>query len=129
MNVHELRELADDMRNTDKVIDGVSRVTKHAAQNIKTNAAKIVRTMALAHVPHYPRSINYDHQRLPTGAMAEIGPDKDRRQGALGNFIEYGYAPHNTKPHPHMLPATEKEEPVFRKQLQDVADRHLGGTL
>lgn len=51
----------------------------------------------LAHAPYYPRSITYDLMLSSAGIEVEIGPDKSRRQGALGNLIEYGSS--NNPPH------------------------------
>ncbi|WP_449408001.1 hypothetical protein [Microbacterium maritypicum] len=56
----------------------------------------------MLHAPAFPRSITYDigsgysfvREMFGGGGAdsitAEIGPDKDRPQGALGNLIEYG---------------------------------------
>ena len=49
----------------------------------------------LAHAPAFPSSVTYDISgsgSRATGSQleAEIGPDKERRQGALGNLLEYG---------------------------------------
>lgn len=48
----------------------------------------------LEHAPAFPYSITYDVSTF-TGfgasiIQADIGPDKDRNQGALGNLIEFG---------------------------------------
>lgn len=48
----------------------------------------------LEHAPAYPASITYDVTTGTGYAEAEIGPDKARTQGALGNLLEYGSA-HN----------------------------------
>lgn len=40
----------------------------------------------IGHAPSFPDSITYDVH----GLTAEIGPDKDRRQGALGNILYFG---------------------------------------
>lgn len=42
------------------------------------------------HIPRYPTSITYDVYGGPFFVEAEIGPDKDRAQGPLGNLLEYG---------------------------------------
>ena len=59
----------------------------------------------LAHAPQFPGSITYDFVGMAVGGGVagaffggsgsynveiEIGPDKDRPQGALGNLIEFG---------------------------------------
>lgn len=51
--------------------------------------------MGMSHAPAFPYSITYDVEgsgNSGTGSQlrAEIGPDKGRAQGALGNLIEYG---------------------------------------
>ena len=91
------------------------------ALNIKTDARR--RVTGLAHAPAYPRAITYDSHETPTGAWAEIGPDKERRQGALGNLLEYGSV-HN-QPRPHMAPAAKAEAPRFEKAMQDLAVKAL----
>jgi hypothetical protein len=54
------------------------------------------RTLAtgFVHLPAFPASITYDLSGIQafggTTLQAEIGPDKDRAQGALGNLVEYG---------------------------------------
>lgn len=48
----------------------------------------------MLHAPAFPHSITYDMVGFQgfgaTVLQAEIGPDKGRRQGALGNLIEFG---------------------------------------
>lgn len=70
---------------------GVLPVVKKAAQNVKEGMA----ADAKGH-PHFvslPDSISYDI--IPLGlrtVSARIGPDKRKRQGALGNIFYYGTA-------------------------------------
>ncbi len=101
---------------------GVEAVVKKGALNIKKDAAR--RISGLAHARAYPRSITYD--MLPgINPAAEIGPDKSRRQGALGNILAYGTA--KNPPHPHMRPAAGAELPKFEKALEDLAVKALEG--
>lgn len=44
----------------------------------------------MAHAPAFPFSVTYDIEGDRDRIEAEIGPDKDRAQGALGNLIEFG---------------------------------------
>ncbi len=106
------------------VIRDVKAVVEKGAVNIKKDARK--RIGGLAHARRYPYSITYDmRSSVMTGPTAEIGPDKSKRQGALGNILEYGTV--NNPPHPHMRPAAEAELPKFERALQDLADKTLGG--
>src|SRR4051812_13870755 len=84
---------------------GARKVVAKGALNIKTDARR--RVTGHPHAPAYPNSITYDSHVTPTGGWAEIGPDKDKRQGALGNILEFGTS--KNAPIPHMLPAAEAE--------------------
>lgn len=87
---------------------GMRAVIAKGAQNIKDEAAATI--SGHRHIPHYPRSISYDVRTLgPFSYDAEIGPDKERTQGALGNILEYGTS--KNPPHPHLGPALEHEGP------------------
>jgi hypothetical protein len=96
-------------------------IVKRGAQNIKTGWQANARASAPAHAPAYPASISYDITTAGGVIEAEIGPDKERRQGALGNLLEYGSA-HNP-PHNDGGIALADEEPRFQAQVQALADR------
>lgn len=93
-------------------------VAGRGALNVKKEA------QALApkgpHTPYYAKSISYDVTTSPTGVKAEIGPDKGRRQGALGNIFEYGTG--DTPPHPHLGPALEGEADNFAEYMGAIGD-------
>lgn len=97
-------------------------IVKRGANNIKTDAQRRVGTMR--HAPAYPRAISYETHETVNYAWAEIGPDKNKRQGALGNVIEFG-SPHSA-PHPHMAPAGDAERPKFERELELAAAKALG---
>ena len=104
------------------ISEGVAAVVKKAAVNIKKGAAK--RASGLAHAPAYPRAITFDFAAGLTGPYAEIGPDKGRPQGALGNLLEYGSE--NNAPIPHLAPALEAEGPAFERYLEEAVLKGLG---
>ncbi|WP_045746391.1 hypothetical protein [Actinoplanes rectilineatus] len=113
----EVRGLAEHLiRIADAAPADVRQVVAKGCLNIKTDARR--RVEGLAHAPHYPRSITYETAQTPTGATGEVGPDKERRQGALGNLIEHGSI--NNPPKPHMGPAGEAEAPRFARALVDL---------
>jgi hypothetical protein len=73
-------------RNLRQAIEVTAR---HVRDTWRENA------VGMAHAPAFPYSITYDvHGSGNSGSgsqlEAEIGPDKSRAQGALGNLIEYG---------------------------------------
>jgi hypothetical protein len=109
----------------------VRKVVAKGALNIKTDARK--RASGIAHAPTYPYTITYDTVATPSGATAEIGPDKDKQVGGgphrtpgnLAVFLEFG-GPHNA-PQPHLGPALETERPKFERALSDLEVRLLEG--
>jgi hypothetical protein len=114
-------------RSLDKAIGVTSAqaapVVTKGALNIKTDAQRRVR--GLKHARRYPSSITFDPvQTIASRAWTEIGPSKDRAQGALGNILEFGTI--NNPPHPHMAPAARAEAPRFEKALEDLAVKALG---
>jgi HK97 gp10 family phage protein len=118
----DLDRLAADLDEAAKVAPGEARkVVQKGALNIKNGARQ--RIGRPAHAPAYASSITYDTKETPGGAEAEIGPDKGKRQGALGNLLEYGSI--NNAPIPHIRPAVDEELPKFEKAMQDLAEKAL----
>jgi hypothetical protein len=100
------------------VVPEAKKVLSRAALNIKNDARKKV--SGIRHAPAYPRSIGYDTAWKGTLGRAEIGPDKDKRQGALGNILEYGTV--NNPPYAHLGPALDYEGPNFEKYLGQLGE-------
>lgn len=100
-----------------------AKVVTKGALNIKTGARR--RVSGLAHAPAYPRSIDFDQVRVTArGAQTEVGPNKDKRQGALGNIFEFGTI--KNAPIPHIAPEADLEQPRFEKAMEDLAVKALG---
>lgn len=97
------------------------QVLSKGALNVKNSAIR--RISGHPHSPAYGRAIGYDLYHLPGSARARIGPDKAKRQGALGNILEYGTA--NNAPLPHLGPALTEEAPKFERALGDLAAKLL----
>ena len=109
----------------EKLRAGVRATVQKAALDIKDDAKEIVTAATpKGYARAYPSSITYDTQQTATGGTsAEIGPDKGKRQGALGNLIEFGSA--NNAPIPHLGPALEHEIPNLELWLSEVAGEAL----
>lgn len=101
-------------RDTMPVVD---KVVAKGAVNIKGDARK--RIFGHPHIPAYPFSISYDTFHTEFASQAQIGPDKTKRQGPLGNLLEYGSV--NNAPIPHLHPALDAEAPRFERALADAA--------
>lgn len=120
---HGLEVLAADLGHAaDIALTEVRKVVQKGALNIKTEARR--RASGLAHAPAYPFSITYDTEINGSRVQGEVGPDKDKRQGALGNILEYGTI--KNPPIPHMAPAARAELPRFEKALEDAAAKATG---
>lgn len=109
---------------TQKVIQvGATKIKKDAQERIKSadNAGRLTA---------YPHAITYDTGTTAGAKVwAEIGPDKDRNQGPLGNVLEYGTS--RSAPTPHLQPALEAEAETVERLLAaaavEVANQAVGG--
>lgn len=126
----EVAAWADILVDAADAAQGESRkVVAKGALNIKTDARR--RVSGIAHAPMYPYTITYDSHETPTGAWAEIGPDKEKHVGGgphhtpgnLGGFFEFGSP--RSAPIPHMRPAAEAELPRFQKAMEAIAAKPL----
>lgn len=90
---NELDQLTADLRRAAALQGGlVRKAVEVSARKVRDKWRS--EATGLAHAPAFPFSISYD---LKGGAgvggasiSAEIGPDKGRPQGPLGNLIEFG---------------------------------------
>jgi hypothetical protein len=115
------RLVADLDKAVSRVPDEAEKVVAKGALNIKNGAQR--RIGRPAHAPAYGSSITYDMRTGSGGPEAEIGPDKSRRQGALGNILEFGTI--NSSPIPHVRPAVDEELPRFERAMEDLAEKAL----
>lgn len=84
-----------------------------AVTSRKIQTAARARIRGHKYLPQYPASITYDVRGGLVSIEGEIGPDKDRPQGALGNILEFGTA--KNAPIEHLGPAlAENEEDLVR---------------
>jgi hypothetical protein len=103
--------------------DTVRPVVVRASLNIKRDAQ--TRIGRGPYLPAYARSISYDTAVSGTSVSSEIGPDKDRPQGPLGNILEYGTG--DTPPIPHLGPALDAEEEAFLRYLEAAVAKAIDG--
>lgn len=117
-----LTELIDDMKRVEEIAPAeVAKVVKKGVQNIKTDTQ--TRWAGARYAPALAAAVTYDDPVIEGNTVSsEVGPDKDRRQGALGNIYEFGVP--GTAPQPALNPAADAEEPRFAQALED-----LGGDL
>lgn len=110
----EVRALERTLTRAGGHVYQIGKVVERAAVNIKKDWQQ--RWSGIAHAPALPAAITYDPLDWAVGSVrTEIGPDKQRRQGALGNIIEFGTK--NNGPIPGGLPALAAETPRFEKAV------------
>jgi hypothetical protein len=113
-----LRELqAALIRAESKTLAAVEGVVAKGALNIKNDWRQ--RWSGIGHAPALPAAVTYDMTYWFGSVGAEIGPDKGKPQGPLGNLIEFGSV--NNAPIPGGLPALQAEEPKYVRSLEDLA--------
>jgi hypothetical protein len=101
----------------------LTAVVSKGALNIKRDWQ--ASASGLPHAPAYPSSITYDLTPAPGRIEAEIGPDKAKRQGPLGNLIEFGSA--NNPPHLDGARALAAETPRFVEACAEAAQKSVLG--
>lgn len=89
----ELDRLAADLGEVPKKAGAfVRKAIEVTARNVRDDWRE--NAQGMAHAPAFPYSISYDLKSFSgfgaTVLDAEIGPDKQKPQGALGNLIEFG---------------------------------------
>lgn len=86
-----------------KLAVNARKAVQVTAQKVRDDARS--RIAGRKYLPAYPYSITYDTKVTAEGIEGEIGPDKGRAQGPLGNIIEYGTS--KNAPIPHLGPALD----------------------
>lgn len=114
VDLTELDELTSDLQGAGAraAVKAVAVVTK-GAYNVMRDARDFAPHGP--HTPAYAWSITYDVEVTEGAIVGEIGPDKDRPQGALGNLLEYGKP--GQAPHAHLGPALDRESPNFEAHM------------
>lgn len=117
-----LRDLVHDLTMAGPVsMEKAKAVVSRGALNIKNEWREGV--SGLAHAPALPYALSYDTTARRGVIEAEIGFDKDKPQGALGNLIEFGSV--QNPPHADGQKALDREEPRFVSAMEDVAGEVL----
>jgi hypothetical protein len=104
-----------------QTIAGVEAVVGKGCLNIKRDWQS--RWKGFKHVPALPYAISYDVFTTPGHIQGEVGPDINKRQGALGGFIEFGSD--TSAPHPGGAPALDAEMPRFEAAMLALTERLL----
>ena len=124
-------DVSVDLTDVTRLVAGLAgagrKAVAGAAALVETTAVQVrdeLRTEARGHptFPSFPQAITHDVR----GLDAEIGPDKQRRQGALGNILYFGSS--RTGPVlPHPGGALDRAAPGFADRLAQVGEEAIGG--
>jgi hypothetical protein len=118
--------LARDMlKAAAEAIVGTRGIVQKGSLNIKNEARKNVAQSAPIHNAHAANAITYDTEIDAKGLVTrgEIGYDKGRPGGALGNLLEYGSR--NNAPHRDLGRAFDSELPRFEDAIALMAKNLL----
>jgi len=86
--------------------------TIRAGKNIQRDAKEAAPKGG--HVRLYAGKITTSTKKTPWSVETEVGPLQSG-QGALGEILEFGTA--RSAPHPHLMPAADKEIPVWLRYV------------
>ncbi len=117
----DVQQLAADLANSEVTPAQARVAVRSVCENVKATWRE--NASGLAHARAYPFSIGYSTQERPFGADAEVGPDKDRAQGPLGNLLEYGSV--NNAPGNHGGQALDRHQGELDGLLADLGFRGL----
>ena len=103
-----------------------SPVVKKVAQTVKDEAQENVHRSAPTHNAGADRAINYDEPVLAgTQVRTEVGYDRDKPGGALGNLLEYGGGGDRSPAHRDIGRAADSAEEHFADAVKKLADHLL----
>jgi hypothetical protein len=92
-----LSELSADLRKAaETVVEQAKKVVGAGCNNIKKDAKK--RVAGYAHLPHYPRSIDYDVTAAGTTVTGEVG--RTGRSCRVASAGSSSWGPRTTRPSP-----------------------------
>lgn len=105
---------AELLRESREGREEVRKVLSKGALNVKRDMSEDARSNGS--YQHFHQSINYDIDEAEM--EAEIGPDKNKAQGALGNILYFGTS--NNAPVLDLNAGLNKEQPRFDRAMERV---------
>jgi hypothetical protein len=115
----EVTELiADCGRVPQKSIPRMTKATEQSSRRIRNQMRSDAR--GIGHAPHFPRSITDEVSATFGRISAEIGPDKEKKQGALGNILYFGTSKNG--PVVDINGPLDREAPRYEKAIADATE-------
>lgn len=125
IDLSEVKALATDLGRTTKEVEReADRVLERGALGVKNAMQEDAKASHSGHAKRFASSISYD-RRYGVGRMSyEIGPDKSRRQGALGNLLYFGSR--NNAPTLDIEAGLIAEEPRLLSEMGKMLEQVVG---
>lgn len=122
IDLSEVRALATDLGKVSRDVEKeADKVLERGALGVKNAMAEDAQRHT-GHAKHFHRSISYDQD----GRLGYvIGPDKSRRQGALGNLLYFGSS--KNAPTLDIEAGLIAEEPKLLSEMGKMLERVVGG--
>lgn len=121
-DMSEVNKLAADLgRIPGRMVAPVTAALTKSADSLKE--AMRADAGGIGHAPYFPDSITAEVKTTVGQFTAEVGPDKDLRQGALGNILYFGTSKNG--PVLDINGPLDGEAPKFEKAIEDVAGKLL----
>lgn len=121
-DMREVTALATDLGRTSKAVEReADKVLERGALGVKNAMAADAKASHSGYAKRFASSISYD-RRYGVGRLSyEIGPDKSRAQGALGNLIYFGSR--NNAPTLDIEAGLIAEEPRLMSEMAKMLER------
>lgn len=118
---HDLLRLENDFRREYTRVPRKAREAVAAEATIVRDSWRVyMRARSqYGHIPWLPKAITHTVRTDADGPAAEIGPDKRKKQGPLGNLLEFGSR--NNKPHRDGYRALREREAPLETRIQIIA--------
>jgi len=116
---------ADMLKAAAEAVVATRAVVQVGAFNVKRDARANVLKSAPIHNAGAAAAITYDTNIGKTSVDAEIGYDKDKKPGRIGNLLEYGGGGDHSPPHRDLGRALDAEEPRFTEALAALVEKLL----
>lgn len=124
-DMREVTALATDLGKTTKNVEReAGRVLERGALNVKNKMAEDAKVHG-GHAKRFASSISYERHGGIGQLGYEIGPDKGRAQGALGNLLYFGSK--NNAPTLDIEAGLIAEEPRLMSEMAKMLGRVMGG--
>jgi hypothetical protein len=119
-DLSEVRALEQDLgRISGQVVKPLTETLTKSANAVRD--AMRADAAGHAHFPHFPNAITADVKTRVGQLEAEIGPDKSRTQGALGNILYFGTSKNG--PVLNINAGLDAEAPKFEQAVAEAAGR------